>query len=338
MTETRRLYMVSRIPGVAGPASFQRRFVEGLKEKRVRVEFGWPEPGQAEAVMVIGGTRQLNQLRRIKKAGIPLVQRLNGMNWIHRQRWTGVSHFLRAELNNWLLRRVRRQADVIIYQSQFARHWWEREAGVAAGQATVVHNGVPLDRYNPIGPEVPPDGHIQIAVIEGRIGGGYEIGMDWAYQLARGLEARLERRLELVVAGAADASVRGKYPGEIQWLGLLPPEEIPGLHRSSHLLFAADLHPACPNSVIEAMACGTPVAAFATGAIPELVDEHSGAVVPYGADPWKVEVPDFEGLVEAAVPLIQHQSDYRAGARRRAQESFGLERMVEGYLNALGWT
>lgn len=330
--------MVSRIPGVAGPASFQRRFVQGLKQRSYRVEFGWPVGAAADAVMVIGGSRQLGRLRQVKRDGVPLVQRLNGMNWIHRKRRTGVLHFLRAELNNWLLRAVRSQADIVIYQSKFAREWWEREHGEAPGQAYVVHNGVPLDRYSPAGPERPPADHVQMAVIEGRFGGGYEVGLTWAQQLAQGLEATLDKPVRVAAAGAAAEPVRRRYSHQFQWLGVVPPESIPGLHRASHFLFAADLHPACPNSVLEAMACGNPVAAFATGAIPELIDSASGAVAEYGADSWQVEAPDVQALVRAALPVVQQQKSYRKAARARAERDFGLDGMVEAYLTAMGWS
>ncbi|MFP3852766.1 MAG: glycosyltransferase family 4 protein [Anaerolineales bacterium] len=338
MTENRTLCMVSRIPGVAGPASFQRRFAAGLQRRGHHVEYGWANAEGADAVMVIGGTRQLAQLRKQRKRGTPLVQRLNGMNWIHRQRWTGLSHFLRAELNNLLLRIVRDRADLIVYQSRFARTWWEREHGVAGATAHVVHNGVPLDRYSPDGPGSPPPHAVRMAVIEGRIGGGYEVGLRWALALAEGLEVELGKQVQVVVAGAAEPSVRAQFPEKVRWLGLLSPEEIPGLHRTSHLLFAADLHPACPNSVLEALACGNPVAAFATGAIPEILDASCGAVAPFGADPWQVQDPDIPSLVAAAVPLIENQQVFRQAARDRAEEAFSLERMVDGYLNALGWT
>ena len=69
----------------------------------------------------------------------------------------------------------------------------------------------------------------------------------------------------------------------ILWAGTVSRERIPEIDRSAHLLFSADLHPACPNSVIEAMACGLPVVAFDTGALNELVLGDSGRTCPL----WK---------------------------------------------------
>ncbi len=335
--QTKTLRMPARIEGYAGPASFQRRFEAGLISRGARVRYGLAGTQEEDVLLVIGATRDLPGLWRARRRGLRLVQRLDGMNWIHRHQPTGLTHFLRAEMNNLLLRIVRRQADLIIYQSDFTKDWWERVAGATSARTAVVHNGVPLAEFNPKGPERRPTDHYRLTVIEGNLAGGYQIGLDWAVQLAGGLERALGRNVELVVVGAANRKVRERYDGRVVWRGLVPPEGIPSLHRSSHLLFASDLNPACPNSVLEALACGHPVAAFETGAIPELLSEAEGAVVPYGGDPWRVEDPDVPALVRAAVPVLREQDRYRRAARRQAEQRFGLDRMVEGYLTAIGW-
>ena len=101
------------------------------------------------------------------------------------------------------------------------------------------------------------------------------------------------------------------------------------------MLYSADLNAACPNSVIEALACGLPVAAFATGALPELVTGEAGRLAPYGGDPWKLERPDAPALAQAVEEILQDQPRFRAAARQRAEEAFGLDRMVERYLDVL---
>jgi glycosyltransferase involved in cell wall biosynthesis len=78
--------------------------------------------------------------------------------------------------------------------------------------------------------------------------------------------------------------------------------------------------------------------AFDTGAIGEIVDRHSGAVVPYGGDPWKLERPDLEALTLATGEVLNGGERFRRGARQRAEAAFGLDRMIDAYLVALGWS
>jgi len=337
---SRRLCLIPNVPGHAGPAAFQSRLALGLRRRGIEVTFDSADR-DLDAVLVNGGTRQLRRLRRLRARGLPVIQRLDGMNWIHRRRRTGVTHFLRAELNNFNLRLIRRRfSDGQVYQSHFSQAWWLRAAGQIRNPAWVVYNGVPLDDYTPGGGTARAVDRIRLAVIEGRLAGGYEIGLEWALGLASGLSRETEEQVELMIAGMAQPEVIPETPGDgvvVRWMGEMAPEAIPDLDRSADLMFAADLHPACPNSVIEAMACGLPVVSYDTGALPELVVGDSGRLAPYGSDPWRVEPPDAGSLLEAALAVLAEPDRFRKGARGRAEEAFGLERMVEGYLTVLGW-
>jgi glycosyltransferase involved in cell wall biosynthesis len=332
----RHLCMLARIPGTAGPANFQRRLEHGLHARNVQVSYGLVNR-PCGVLLVIGATRNLASLRRASRDGIPIVQRLNGMNWIHRQIRTGLKHYLRAEINNLLLRWIRAKlADFVIYQSHFAQEWWEQAHGIAPVPSSVIYNGVPLDRYTPDGKERPPEDRIVILMVEGNLSGGYEVGVESGVDLARKMQERVSGPVKLQIAGNAPQDIRSRWKlnenSLIHWLGLVSPDHIPALARQAHLLYSGDPNPACPNAVIEAMACGLPIVAFNTGALPEIVTQDAGQVVDYGGDPWRLEKPDIEALVDAAIEVAANQDRFRKGARQRAVESFGQDRMVEAYL------
>ncbi|MBW0093041.1 glycosyltransferase [Pseudonocardia sp. KRD-184] len=71
--------------------------------------------------------------------------------------------------------------------------------------------------------------------------------------------------------------------------------------------------------VAEALACGTPIAGFARGALPELLGPTCGVL----ADPG-----DVDGLA-AAIPAAARLD--RAAVRRRAEDVCSVEAMVRGY-------
>jgi glycosyltransferase involved in cell wall biosynthesis len=336
-----RICIVPELSGVGGMVTFQDKFIQGLEAREVEVTFDLDDPTQ-RALLVIGGTRRLHYLWRARVSGIPTLQRLDGMNWLHRRTFTGPRHFLRAEWGNWLLAFIRRRfADTLIYQSEFARTWWERVGGPVEAESRVVHNGVDLSQYRPEGPGEPPEDRYRILLVEGSLSGGYQMGLLHAVQMASLAESQLDRSVELMVVGRVEPSVRRRVTRisavSILWEGLQPAEKIPEIDRSAHLLYAADLNAACPNAVIEAMACGLPIVAFDTGALSELVQGEAGLLVPYGGDPWQLDPPDVESLASAAVEVITEQGRYRKGARARAEAAFALDDMVEGYLDAVGW-
>jgi glycosyltransferase involved in cell wall biosynthesis len=335
------LGMLPRARGVGGMVSFQAKLEQGLAQRGIRVTYD-VEHDLCDSVLVVGGTRKAGLLRRLRRKGIPILQRLDGINWIHRRRRTGARHFLRAEIANWILSNIRaRWASGIIYQSHFVVDWWETKYGVTHVPHRVVHNGVDLDRYTPDGPHERPEDHIRVLMVEGSLAGGYELGLEHAIAFCERLVLHLEQPVELMIVGSAQEHTRREATErtalQLNWAGRVPGELIPAIDRSAHIFFAADIHPACPNAVIEALACGLPVVAFETGALSELVVEGSGQLVAYGGDPWKLERPDFEALARAAAVVVRDQSGYRARARTHAENNLGLDRMIEGYLSALGW-
>ena len=342
-----RICLTPKVSGTGGMVSFRRRLTAGLVKRGLQVGNDLGD-GRYDAVLVIGGTRQLLGLWRLRQRGARIVQRLDGMNWLHRTRWIGVRHFLRAEYGNWNLRWIRANlAQRVVYQSEFARGWWERLAGPTPVPSRVVYNGVDLSIYTPEGPGKPPEGRWRLLLVEGSLMGGYELGLEAAVGLARELSRRKDTaysrevlcNVELMVVGRVSPETQARWqqgsPVPINWAGLQPSERIPELDRSAHLLYSADLNAACPNSVIEALACGLPVLAFDTGALRELVVGNAGRVVPYGGDPWRLDQPDIPALSQAAFEILTDQERFRHAARKRAEAALGLDEMVERYLDVL---
>jgi glycosyltransferase involved in cell wall biosynthesis len=265
---------------------------------------------------------------------------LNGMNWMHRRRVLNLPYYLRSETNNWLLSIIRQYfADRVVYQSQFARAWWQTVYKPVSADGRIIFNGVDLDAFSPDGPGEPPDDHIRILLVEAHVAGGYEMGLENAIKLVRSLQSRIAQRVELVVVGDVPEALRNLWSKQseewITWKGVQPHDQIPQLDRTAHILFSSDLNDACPNSVIEAMACGLPIVAYATGSLPELVEGDAGKVVPYGSNYWKLEPPDVSFLADAAREILTDLPRFRQAARRKAEVSFGVDKMVDDYLAEL---
>lgn len=332
--------LVPVIQSVTGPASFQLKLKAELEKRGFMVHHD-PQRADTEVILVIAASRHISSLLQARRRGVRIVQRLNGINWIHRKRPTGVPHFIRAELRNLLLLATRQWvADQVVYQSEFARSWWRRVYGPAPCPESVILNGIDLTAYSPLGPEWPPEDHVRIQVVEGHLAGGYEIGLDFALHYAASLQQKCGQRVEVVVAGQASQAVQTRAAQDfpqawVNYAGVVPRDRIPVLQRAAHLFFSAELNASCPNSVIEALACGCPTAAFAAGALPELVSKNAGCLAPYGGDPWKLDLPNFEGLASISLDILSNQPRFRSGARAQAEAVLSIEKMTDAYLMAM---
>ncbi len=347
-----RICVVPITHGVGGMVSFRYKLCAGLASRGIEVTHDLSDTPY-QAVLVIGGTRQLGKLWRARRQGIPVVQRLDGMNWLHRAPGsprllsTGLRHFLRAEYGNAVLSFIRsRLASRVVYQSEFVHGWWDRVHGATSSPYSVIYNGVDLAVYTPQGDQHRPNDRHRLLLVEGSLMGGYELGLESAVHLAKDISVLIEQQngrlplpIELAVVGRVSDEVRRRWEqsGDValDWVGQVDRECIPELDRSAHLLYSADINAACPNSVIEAMACGLPVVGFSTGALPELVRGEAGRLSPYGGDPWRLEPPDTLSLAKAALEILVDQDRFRLAARSLAELEFGLDKMVDRYLEVL---
>ena len=92
---------------------------------------------------------------------------------------------MRAEYGNLILAYIRsRIADHVVYQSEFARGWWCDWYGVPRASWSVVHNGIDLTQYRPDGPAQMPANRTRLLIVEGSLGGGYDMGLENALKLA----------------------------------------------------------------------------------------------------------------------------------------------------------
>lgn len=331
-----KICILPRAEGLAGVASFRLKFENGLRARNVDVTHNLSEP--SDAVLVLAGTKSLLPLWKARSRGQRIVQRLDGINWVHRVRWAGLRYTIRAIYGNWNLAFIRsRFVDKVIYQSQFIRQWWEDWYRPARVPSSVIVNGVDLNQYTPEGLHERPSMHRRLLIVEGSMAGGLNSGLFYAVDLANQLARKY--KIELNIVGKVDARTKNKLKDQpafrLHFMDTVKREQIPWLMRSSHLLFSAEVNPPCPNSVIESLACGLPVVGFDTGSLSELVQGDAGRLAPYGADQWKLEQPAIPALVRAAEEVLDDNQRFRKQARAQAENRLGLDQMVEKYLEVL---
>jgi len=132
--------------------------------------------------------------------------------------------------------------------------------------------------------------------------------------------------LLLALGEAAPSEYLGN--SEIRFIPFIKDQEIVArYYQAADLYVHAARADTFPNTVMEALACGTPVIATAVGGIPEQVSEgETGYLTPAG---------DVCALAEAILFLLEHPQQRQAmalNAREAALTQWNSERLAERYL------
>jgi glycosyltransferase involved in cell wall biosynthesis len=134
-------------------------------------------------------------------------------------------------------------------------------------------------------------------------------------------------------AGLEEAARGLRIADRVRFLGVIG--NVPQLLAAADLCVLTSRHEAFPLSLLEAMACGLPVVATATGSVADLVDD--------GVTGWLVGTGDASAFAAAVVRLLDDPTTARAfgrAGRSRVEEEFTMTRMVSRteavFVDALG--
>ncbi len=141
--------------------------------------------------------------------------------------------------------------------------------------------------------------------------------------VSRNPDAR--QKLGLLVLGADDGGMLDDIPLEARFLGYISSDEmLVKVYNAASLYVTPSVEDNLPNTVMEAMACGTPVVGFPTGGIPEMIDHKvNGYVADYKSPgsladgiAWVLENNAGGALSEAARQKVLREYDEKVVAGR----------------------
>lgn len=283
-----------------GGHQFVRALVAELGRRGLGVELNRIS-GETPACLFNSFNFDFARLRRFADRGARMVHRVDGPIGAYRGFDDGTDGRI-ARVNAEL-------AEATVFQSRYSleKH---RELGFELREPFVISNAVDPAIFHPPASREPLDGR-PFRLIATSWSDNPRKGAD----ALRALGARLDpARFTLTFAGRAPAGLDGW-----QLAGSLPSEELAGLLRSQDLYIAPSHDDPCSNALLEALACGLPVAYRDSGGHPELVGE---AGVPFRAD------EDLVGVVER---LTDELDERRASISVR---SIGW--VADRYLEVLG--
>ena len=154
-------------------------------------------------------------------------------------------------------------------------------------------------------------------------------GIDYLHQALNSISTQhpeLALQIELVVFGKSKQPLDNLFPMKIHNYGVLHGENLLlNLYNSCDAFILPSLEDNLPNTIMESMACGTPVAAFRTGGIPEMIEHLKNGFL--------ADIRSVSSLVEGIIYLLFSDSakNLRMNARAKTKIEYAPQIIASQY-------
>ena len=103
-------------------------------------------------------------------------------------------------------------------------------------------------------------------------------------------------------------------------------DELAEIYSMADVFVTTSLEDNLPNMVMEAMACGTPVVAFSTGGIPEMVD--------HGTNGYLADLASAQGIANGITEMLYNSDAAKlsANARQKVLTTYTNDRVAQQYI------
>ncbi len=296
-----------------------RNLLAGLKSDRFEITHSEKDSFDAVFFPI---SYDLEKLRRWKKKGIQIVQRLDGVYYPSKQ---GPDF---AEKNRELQAVHGELADVVVYQSDYSRSQCHEVIGRScARREERIVNGADAQWFYP--------GQITQNAIPVLVTTGNFRSADMIEPVVKALDQwqREGKQFKLICVGPIiKDEIREFFERSyLEWKGPMDLAEVGKILREADLFAYSHLNPPCPNSVVEALASGVPVVGFESGSMRELCGFSSELLAPV-SDRVLQEYSEFrwERLLEKLNAWETDPLEWRNRAQAQAK-NFVLEPMIAQY-------
>lgn len=224
------------------------------------------------------------------------------------------------------------RADYVFWQSDFCRRSANKFLGVREGAGEILFNAVDTNHFSPA--RIPRKRPFTF-LLTGKIG------------------RHLNYRIQSTVTGLAIARRAGldavlRISGWVEDLsflrnlvqshnlndyvvvtGVYSQQKAPLIYQAADAYVMMKYLDPCPNTVIEALACGLPILYSASGGVPELVSKEAGLGLSVQEDWNVVNVPTPESVANGMLKVAENHVSMSKAARQRAIDQFALGDWIE---------
>lgn len=212
----------------------------------------------------------------------------------------------------------------VIYQSNFSKKLAESILKIKSHKSKIIINGTDLDTFNPEGDNlrdsfnIPKDALVFISSAKWRP----RKRLNDMVNIFKEFKNLYKKETYFIVLG----NEHKKNSDNIIYVPLQPNEHLPKYLRTADIyLFLGWLDP-CPNSVVEAIACGLPTICTNTGGTLEIVEQTSGGIVVQADKDFKFinvnlqkpPLPNYDLILKAMFEMSNNLDFYKKKINKKS--------------------
>ena len=302
--------------------------IGGPLVKADRLKTYFPEELNFNMVYILSNANYLNKLsiKILKSKNFPIILNQNGVfypSW-YPKKW---------QEKNQIMAEIYHKADYVFWQSNFCKKSADHFLGTRNLPGEILYNSVDTKyKFFPRKPD-----HRQFTFL---ITGKFT--RDVFYRIENSLDGFVTARemgadFKLIIAGWLEKSIvlyinkfikKFKLHDSLKIIGPYSQSEACQIYQSADVYITTKYLDPCPNSVIEAMACGLPVIYSNSGGIPELVGDKCGLGLDVPLDWEEIHVPEPLAIAESMHKIYYSFEEMSFESRKRALEKFDLEKWI----------
>ena len=173
---------------------------------------------------------------------------------------------------------------------------------------------------------LPPDKKL-LLFVAGSTTGDPRKGFKYLVDALNQLQRRGDRTFELAILGEEAPVDPPRWPFKTHYLGRFSDEvSLALVYNAADVFIAPSVQDNLPNTVVEALACGTPCIAFKIGGMPDMIDHQQNG---YLASPF--DTADLGKGIEWVLK-DGNQTDLSASARQKAEAEFSMKQQQQKIL------
>lgn len=148
-------------------------------------------------------------------------------------------------------------------------------------------------------------------------------GMDYLIKAAKLIE---KENVMFVIAGAKGDEIAGQLSAEHVNVGFIPSAKMPDLYNAADVFVTPSLQENLPNTIMEAMSCGTPCVGFDIGGIPEMIDHKKNGYI--------AEYRDAKDLANGLLWILFDADSKMLGvnAREKVMSKYSQDKIAKKYI------